>query len=372
MSVVIDVKHKILSFLQTYFANKSSAYPWSSTYSQSKIVIADKFAVDLESIQKKPAIIMARGQTRWAKLTLDQRDSSSITTHDKVFKDLVRVSFTLNVLGKNGIALENIAGTLFDILVGYKDVLKEVGIHQINAIEVGQEEAVQVTSEIDLTRVPVSVVVSMARKVSSYEDFFCSTVTASGETLPETEKVDYDIVGQTIVFYTASGVEGEETYSINYLDNVDLSEHTETLAPSGVGYYLPLTFPAFASSGVEVRASNSSAVDHIEYLISGNYITTIENPSDATEITNIKLASGYVVGLPSGVTADNIYDVFKVNYYLDADTHVQRYILLRSGTVDYAGSGIYGDYYAGSWGYDSDETLSTYTYVSGIVGVISN
>ncbi len=367
MGVLIDVKHIILSFLQTYFQNKSTTHPWSSTYSQSKITIADKYAVNLESVEKKPSIILSRGQVRWAKLTIDQRDDTSIMTHDKTFRDLVKVAFTLNVVGKNGIVLENIASTLFNILVGYKDTLREAGIHQINAVDIGQEEVVKLDDTISLTRVPVSVVISMARKLSSYEDFFCATVTASGETVPEIEKIDYDIIGQTIVFY--SGLENAASYSINYLDNVDFTERTETLVPSGLGYYLPLTFPALASSGVEVVAANSLSFNPSEYIISGSYITTIENPTDATEITNIELDSAYTNGLPSGITSSGIYDVFKVNYHLDATTLVQRYVLLRSGLVDYSAYGVYGDYYMGNWGYDPDETLSTYYYVSGMLGI---
>jgi hypothetical protein len=365
VNVLIDVKHKILSFLQTYFANKSTSHAWSSTYSQSKITIADKYAVDLESVEKKPAIIMSRGPTRWSHISIGQRANSELTTYGKTYKDLVRVAFTLNVIGKNGIVLENIAGSIFDILVGYKDTLREVGIHAIEAVEVGEEQVIQSDSEINLTRIPVNVVVSMARTLSKYEDFLYATITISGTTL--LEKSEYDLVGQTVIFYTASG-EGVQSYSVNYLDAINLASHTEILSPSGLGNYLPLTFQGFLASGASVEALDSG--DNSEYTIDGKYLELIENPSDATEFTNICVDMGYEAGLPSGITSDRLRNVYKITYHRDADTPVQRYVLLRSGMVDYTAFTVYGDYYMGNWAYDPDTALSTYETVSGLIGII--
>ena len=364
MSVLIDVKHIVLSFLQTYFENKSTTHPWSSTYAQTKIIIADKFAVDLKSIEKKPAIILSRGQARWTKLVMDQRATTDIVGKDKTYTDLVRMSLTLNIIGKNGIVLEDIASTLFNIFVGHKDILKAAGIDTIDAIEIGQEQVIQSDSEINLVRVPVSMVVTIAKTLASYTDSTFATILVSGTTTQVREGEDYHIVGQSVIMEDA---DDQDNFSITYLDNTDYTSHTEYLTMEDHAMYLPLTFNAYAPSGISVKALN--AMTNVEYPIDAVYISGLVPVGD--EIVTVRVSGMYYESLPSGITTSDISDAFKTTYYLDARTPVHQYILMRSGLVDYTDYGVYGDYLAGNWAYDPDETLSTYPYVSGVLGVIN-
>ena len=59
-SVTLDVKHIFLSFLQKFF-EKQDRYKWSSDIRTSKVIIADKNAIDLGVVERRPSIILSRG-----------------------------------------------------------------------------------------------------------------------------------------------------------------------------------------------------------------------------------------------------------------------------------------------------------------------
>lgn len=165
------IKHTFLSFCQGYFS-LDDRYTWTNNPITTKIIIADKFAVDLGVIEKKPAIILSRGSYGWTNTVRGQDGINSVLSKKRVetlapaptgnrwgefiFTDILRGSITYNVLSKNGIEAEEIANKLFLALSGYKRELKKYGVHETTNLSIGDERLVKTTSEIEAMGITVS------------------------------------------------------------------------------------------------------------------------------------------------------------------------------------------------------------------------
>ncbi len=174
------IKHTFLSFAQGYFSSDEK-FTWVIDPRQSKIIIADKFAVDLGVIEMRPAIILSRGRYGWADYIRGQDGRNAPLSSKKVdtlmpapsadrwgdfiFTDLLRGSITYNVLSKNGIEAEDIANRLFIALSGYKNEFKIYGIHDIKGITIGDERLVKTTSEIEAVGITVSLSFTAQRSI---------------------------------------------------------------------------------------------------------------------------------------------------------------------------------------------------------------
>ena len=71
-NISLDIKYVFISFAQQFFATHSK-YTWNSELLKTKLVIVDKNAVDLEIVEKRPAIIVSRGSMAWTNTNPGQR-----------------------------------------------------------------------------------------------------------------------------------------------------------------------------------------------------------------------------------------------------------------------------------------------------------
>ena len=128
-NISLDIKYIFISFCQ-YFFKQHTKFKWSADIKNTKLVIADKNAVDLEIVEKRPAVIVSRGSTAWTMVnagqggyedavplggttTLHGPPDTADTVKNATFTDLLQGSVTFHILSKSGIQAEEIASELF-------------------------------------------------------------------------------------------------------------------------------------------------------------------------------------------------------------------------------------------------------------------
>lgn len=164
----LDVKYVFISFLQEYYAQHEK-YIWNKDLKLTKLVIADKNAVDLEIVTKRPAIICSRGTLSWSYANPTQKHIGSTffegtkfgkaldEEQNQTFTDLLSGSITIHILSKSGIQAEEIASDTFVALTAYKAELREKGIHKVAGLSFGEEQTLQSNATIEYASVPISV-----------------------------------------------------------------------------------------------------------------------------------------------------------------------------------------------------------------------
>lgn len=276
-NVNLWIKHTFLSFAQAYFS-LDDRFTWNINPQLTKIIIADKFAIDLGVVDKKPSIILSRGIYGWTDTIRGQNGQNSVLADKKVdllspapsadrnldfvFTDLIRGSVTYNIISKNGIEAEDIANRLFLALSGYKKELQVYGIHKTMGLAVGDERIVRATSEIEAVGITVSLgflaqrTVEKAGKLNNVEiKKIVPKETTTGLVPVEIdlyENIDYKVVnnGTTVEFVYPPSL---DTISLNvsFVNALDLSiisgiligtvdgENNTFIIPSGTvyGYY---------------------------------------------------------------------------------------------------------------------------------------
>lgn len=242
------IKHTFLSFAQGYFS-LDTKFTWDSNPQTTKIIISDKFAVDLGVIEKRPAIVLSRGSFGWTDTVRGQDGQNSVLSSKKVdtlspeptgdkwldlvFTDMLRGSITYNVLSKNGIEAEEIANKLFIALSGYKRELRRYGIHKTMGLAIGDERIVKTTSEIEAMGVTVSLgfmaqrTIETAAKLNNVEVVTqIPRETTTGTVIvdiPVCENIDYKVTNNgTTIEFTNPPSEDTEAINVSFVDAITL------------------------------------------------------------------------------------------------------------------------------------------------------
>jgi len=300
------IKHTFLSFAQGYFS-LDTRYTWNINPQLTKLIIADKFAVDLGVIDKKPAIILSRGSFGWTDSFRGQDGQNSVLSSkrvdtlapapygdrwaDFVLTDLIRGSITYNVLSKNGIEAEEIANKLFVALSGYKQELKKYGIHKTMGLTIGDERIVKTNSEIEAMGVTVSLGFMAQRTIERADSYrtIVDQVAATMQIPKETttgvviqdvrlyENIDFRILndGVTVEFTNPPSAD-TVSINLNFVDSITFAavttelsgeldgENTTYYIPSGTvyGYYI-LSDSIIVSGMATVSGINETPLDFI-------------------------------------------------------------------------------------------------------------
>ena len=179
-------KDLILKFLQDLFSEAAlydgkNEYRWSLDMAVSKILIADAFTEDLEEIEKRPAIILRRGNTGWMNTSLENRLAVSFQTGSRTFKDMIHTDLTAECLSRNGLEAEFLADLVFQGIRFFALQIRQRGAFWVDSVAIGPETLIQSDSQQELTAVPVGMRL-----------FFHQTwkVTPSAETL---RKIEYNL-----------------------------------------------------------------------------------------------------------------------------------------------------------------------------------
>lgn len=245
----IWIKRFFLSFLQAYF-QEHTKYTWKYSSHDTGIIIVDKFAMDLDVVSKKPALVLSRGPMRWMNTSIGQRSYVDLISDNREYTDLLQSSVTINCIAKNGLVCEELALIVRNVLTGQKDQLRKNGLHKILAIDVGEERAMSINVEPEVSVVPVNIVFTKQTNLTSLQDFYTSSLKIafdgsnyggfSGIVFDDTvfpmqlyENRDYviNVSGTSLTFISGMAPPTGATLSINYLENVSLTEVSES--PTG-------------------------------------------------------------------------------------------------------------------------------------------
>ena len=259
--IPLDIKRMFLMFLQAYFST-TFKYTWDYDVRKTKIIIADKNAIDIGVATKKPAIILSRGNLSWAYAARGQSGlntksldvygpiplQGSIPNANMFSKDIktdiLYGSITLNILSKNGIDAEMIANEVFVTLTGNQDLLRTRGIRRFTGMTLGAENTIRADAETRLVGVPISLSFETQEsivKVERFNNLYARVVDNTTTEIYETS--DYAVTdnGTSITMVngplpTSAGV------VIDYRDAITLESKTgiELTLTDDIVYTLPL------------------------------------------------------------------------------------------------------------------------------------
>jgi hypothetical protein len=156
-------KDTIIALLQEFFANDKNfppEYLFNRDLSQSAILIADKYTYNLEDVEKRPAIVVIRGAQSWTRRGLDQFKGWVGDAQASEFTDLIQGSFSCTCMSRHGLEAESLAHSVFAFFQFFRRMLRDKtkGIHDVTSIILGEEMAAKTDSNIDVSVVPVQIV----------------------------------------------------------------------------------------------------------------------------------------------------------------------------------------------------------------------
>lgn len=163
-------------FLQLAFATfEKGNYKWSDDEALTDIIISDQATLARDVVEKRPAILVARGPASFGNISLDQFSGPGPLPKNggdmehpnydpysgtKRYTDLVACTMTYNCISKEGLEAQRIAWISMMATRRLKKSLMKAGIHRVGEdLQVGSESApgMIVPNESDNEAVMVSV-----------------------------------------------------------------------------------------------------------------------------------------------------------------------------------------------------------------------
>lgn len=234
-NVTLDAKYMFAGFLQSFFKTQAR-YKWDSNIQLTKIIIADKNAIDIGVVERRPSVIISRGNLGWAYATRGQgalghtakgrTTVGSLATgqeEDSTVTDLIRGSITINCIAKYGLQAEELANLVFFALSGNKDKFFDRGIHSLTGLAIGEESILRSNSDIELTAVPVSLQFSFVKDVFTSFQTRDLVLHYTSSTYPvkdwyEGSSFNVNVSGNVVTTFTAPDTGGALTAT--YVDAV--------------------------------------------------------------------------------------------------------------------------------------------------------
>lgn len=144
-----DAKDVLLKFLQEFFyqmpRNKNLFHfdpgeGWQTDELTSEVIITDSGAMNTDTLEKRPAIIVSRNQFAYANLGLDNLVKVTGVNDLRTHSDLLQGSFSINCVSKLGLEAEKLALLVTRALKSHRRLLQQAGFFQIGQnITVGPE-----------------------------------------------------------------------------------------------------------------------------------------------------------------------------------------------------------------------------------------
>lgn len=146
-----------VKFLQvTFHSFEKGAYRWEQDDRLSDIIISDQATIDKTVVEKRPAILVARGPAAFSNVAFDQaagpllvkgRDGKTTFTPNedptegsKRHTDLISSTMTYNCLSREGLEAQRIAWIAMYATRTLKRALLKVGLHRVGEeLQVGSE-----------------------------------------------------------------------------------------------------------------------------------------------------------------------------------------------------------------------------------------
>jgi len=239
-----DIKRIFLNFAQKLF-EEDPEFVWNIDPVITDIIIADKLAIELAVVEKKPAIILWRNTLGWANIAINQflgpipqKHLNPFLDERVVYSDLIVGNVTFNCVAKNNLTADYLANQLFMAISTMKGKFREHGIHKIDQMRVGEETAQQTDSDISLSVVPVNLRYT-AQRVWGRSDRLSEIDVTINDVRCFYDTGFFTPSGQYVEFYfaPASGT----TIEISYIDSITLQNKELTFEGDGATllYKLP-------------------------------------------------------------------------------------------------------------------------------------
>lgn len=147
---VSDGKLVLLRFLRLVFhetpregatsGRKGPSFHWEADPSVSELVISDKNTIATDSLGRRPAIIVGRGEQKYGNIAFDHMQSMSPSTGVRKHTDLVAGSYVMHCIAEEGRVAEILAAYVAKMLRIFRRELQKAGFHLVGThLTVGEE-----------------------------------------------------------------------------------------------------------------------------------------------------------------------------------------------------------------------------------------
>jgi hypothetical protein len=121
-----------ITFLQELFAQApSGSFHWSDDDRMTEVIISDETPINMEVIEKRPAIVTVRSGVAWAGIGNDQLMSMKIRTGEEVHTDMISGNMTLNCMSRVAVEAEYLAWLCSRHVWILKHTLMKWGFHKV-------------------------------------------------------------------------------------------------------------------------------------------------------------------------------------------------------------------------------------------------
>lgn len=166
----IFFKRTAIEFLQILFSQRAmGSYHYDQDDTKTEIQISDYGAADLDAINTRPSIIVARGPISWQGLGLGTNaiETRDMTSGDMVMSDLLTGSLNVTCMSREDIEAENIAYLAFNSFKFFAPILRKQGYFTVKSLNMGPCSLVEQEGRNDRTwLVPISIIVHAQERMS--------------------------------------------------------------------------------------------------------------------------------------------------------------------------------------------------------------
>lgn len=146
----------IILFLRELF-KEHPTIPYSEDIRTSKLRITDIYSLRIEEPEKFPVLAVRRLRHTWAKRIIGRLKELHWTTGKHTQMDFITGGAVVQCISSLGLEAEQLAQTVFNSIIMFKEDFANSGIMVIDTAEMGEEQPIVVSSEIETVMVPVTV-----------------------------------------------------------------------------------------------------------------------------------------------------------------------------------------------------------------------
>ena len=146
----------IIEFLRELF-KEHPELTYNDDIRQTRIRIIDVYSLRLQEPELFPTIAVRRLSHRWARRSIGRLKGLKTTINEKTQLDFIYGSSVVQCISSEGLEAEQIASIVFHSMVMFKSDLANGGLVLAEPLEMGEENPIEVSSEIETVMVPVTV-----------------------------------------------------------------------------------------------------------------------------------------------------------------------------------------------------------------------
>lgn len=155
------IKIVTMNLIQKFFEKTTEDDPnrttWSTDEDATEMFIGDQYSVNEQNVGLKPTVVVKRGiATFQNKSGINQMEFADMTDGGRIYHDLIGCAVNIQCYEKEGLAAEELAMDIFELLGYIKRVPKEHGFFGIDSLAIGEEVVVAKDSTTKLFMVPIS------------------------------------------------------------------------------------------------------------------------------------------------------------------------------------------------------------------------